>query len=592
MSNSSFKRDLFEIENARNLTRDELVATFVPTQSFWRLLSAKNQIILGARGSGKTAVAKMLAHDHLSRLQHSRAQSAIASMSFLGVYLPTSVEWVGSLKNKPWQTEAEAEEFFQWRLNISACLAFLTTLRSCLDTYIEDLGKRARNEQAIAEALSASWLPDRETCATVRSLQHSIEDVEHAKQQQLARLRAVGNLRVGDEPAGLSFETTLFGPLRRGIRLVERVLNIPAETTWLLCLDEAEFLAESHHRILNTYLRSDSGNLKFKITTMPYKHYTTQTNTGVPVDVGHDFEYVYIDQDPVLPSGRAENAFAKKLFRKRADSSGNRYRNVTLQKLVGDSQLLGRKYAEWGPESSEMGLLREFGTRETVERAERLASAPRAFRDQVARKVHGALLLKKALVARKGREELEVYSGDAMFVRCSDGNPRRFIRLCNSLLLESQDSGALRDVPRRTQARLLGSFGGSVLYRVQSEPECGPELYAVILAVGNYMHEEFASHLVSTDQVSSIVVDAEANPDLWRLVKHAVGLGLLFPNVSLSGGDEMPPSGGTFHLAYALAPFFQILPRRGTARRLALILAKRPDDGQLPLFGSREGERR
>src|SRR5215213_6270899 len=134
------RRDLFEIENARNLTRDELVATFIPTQSFWRLLSAKNHIVLGSRGSGKTALAKMISHDHLTRLQDQRAQNAIGAQPLVGIYVPTKLEWVGGLRNKPWQNEREKEEFFQWRLNLSTCLAFLVTLRNCLDTYIGDIG--------------------------------------------------------------------------------------------------------------------------------------------------------------------------------------------------------------------------------------------------------------------------------------------------------------------------------------------------------------------------------------------------------------------------------------------------------------------
>src|ERR1700741_4868441 len=96
-SKPKFRRDLFEIENASNLTRDELVETFVPTQAFWRLLSAKNHIVLGARGSGKTALAKMLSHDHLSRFKNERSQGIIASKNFIGIYIPTRLEWVGGL---------------------------------------------------------------------------------------------------------------------------------------------------------------------------------------------------------------------------------------------------------------------------------------------------------------------------------------------------------------------------------------------------------------------------------------------------------------------------------------------------------------
>ena len=55
----------FEIENARNMSRSEVVSTFVPTDNFYGLLNAKHHVVIGSRGSGKTAIAKMLSHDYL-----------------------------------------------------------------------------------------------------------------------------------------------------------------------------------------------------------------------------------------------------------------------------------------------------------------------------------------------------------------------------------------------------------------------------------------------------------------------------------------------------------------------------------------------
>src|SRR5947207_284351 len=114
------RRNLFEVDNARNLSKHELVETFIPTQSFWRLLSAKHNVLLGARGQGKTAVAKMLSHDHFVLLADTRgeprAESAVRNQEFIGIYLPTRLEWVGGLKNKPWLDERQREELFQWRL--------------------------------------------------------------------------------------------------------------------------------------------------------------------------------------------------------------------------------------------------------------------------------------------------------------------------------------------------------------------------------------------------------------------------------------------------------------------------------------------
>jgi len=66
----------------------KIATTFLPTKSFWRLLSAKNHVILGARGSGKTAIARMLALPQLSRFKDSRAKRIVRSKAFIGVYVP------------------------------------------------------------------------------------------------------------------------------------------------------------------------------------------------------------------------------------------------------------------------------------------------------------------------------------------------------------------------------------------------------------------------------------------------------------------------------------------------------------------------
>jgi hypothetical protein len=572
------RKDLFEVDNARNLTRDELIATFVPTQSFWRLLSAKHHIALGSRGSGKTALAKMLSHDHLSKFRDIRAQQIIKAKSFIGIYVPTKLEWVGGLKNKPWQTEREAEEFFQWRLNVATCASFLVTLRSCLDTYVQDKGMRARLERETVKDITSSWSNGGADCETLRSLQNYLEDVEHEKQFQLASKRSLGPYYREEVPAGIEFGTELFMPLRRGISLSTRHIGFLEDCTWLLCLDEAEFLEPMHHRILNSHMRAHSGNLFFKITTTPYSHHTLKTNTNVSLDVHHDFEYVYIDQDPIMASGGEEgHNFAGELFNKRAGISGNKYRGTTLINLLGDSTLLDAKTSDWGPRSIQMKLLRKHSNVTTINRAAKLINDRTAFKDQIARKMHSALLLREAVSELRGRKELELYAGGPMAVRCADGNPRRLIRIFNSFILTAKwkherGKTTVQCIPPNVQTRILKAFSATTLVRVQSEPEIGPDLYQFLQMLGNYMHDALHNKPLTTDQVSSIQVDKNISPLYWKLVKSAVGLGLLFPNINTNNPDEMPDREGTFHLAYVLAPHFDILPRRGKARRLESIL--------------------
>lgn len=586
-----FKRDLFEIENARNLTRDELVSTFVPTKSFWRLLSAKNHIVLGSRGSGKTALAKMLSHNHLSNLNHPRAISAIKSKAFIGIYLPTSVEWVGSLKNKPWQSEEEAELFFQWRLNLSSCLALLLTLKSCLDTYIINKAERAEKEEEIASSFSTMWSEGRETFNTIRKLHGFLENVEHSKQLQLTRYRVCGKLPDNEMPVGIYFETPLFSPLKRAISIVNEKLKFPHDTAWTLCLDEAEFLSEMHHRIINSHMRIDSGNLVFKLTTMPYFHHTLDTNTGSPLSEGHDFEYVYIDRDPILLEstgrGSEHNKFARTLFNKRMEISVTKYkaRGISLEDLLGRSILTDQKRQIWKTGSNMHILLEKHGNKKLLERAKNLNSSSSKFGDEIGRKISGALLLKEEVSNQKGRQELKIYSGTSTILRCGDANPRRLIRIFNNLLFKSRwkyDKKnikiGVKPLTQKEQNRVITEFSASSLNRIQSETECGPDLHKLLISIGEYMNKKLHDYLIGSDQISSIKIDNKISKKNWKLIQRAVSLGMLYPNVSANNPDQMPIRCGVFHLAYVLSPRFRILPRRGRSAKLDTILMNKDQD--------------
>src|SRR5690606_34910366 len=97
----NFQKTPFESANARDHIPEILATQFVWTHSFERLLTPKNHIVLGARGSGKTALVKMLSHEYLSKHKDSKAREIIAGKKFIGTYVPMRLDWVGGLKNKP-----------------------------------------------------------------------------------------------------------------------------------------------------------------------------------------------------------------------------------------------------------------------------------------------------------------------------------------------------------------------------------------------------------------------------------------------------------------------------------------------------------
>jgi hypothetical protein len=463
-------------------------------------------------------------------------------------------------------------------------------LESCISTYCGDKGDQARAEGELASQLGNSWA-DTPEVETLDELRRRLEDIDYSKHLLIARSRAAGDPHPSGTGPGPAFDSDLFIPLRRGITLASRVFKLKPNCTWLICLDEAEFLEELHHRIINSLMRAHSGNIFFKITTMPYCHYTLATNTSVSLTQGEDFEYVYIDFDPVL-FAKAESekspigtAFARKLFQRRAEVSGtptpkpsDGAPTLSIDYFLGASALLDDKDADWTLDSRMMQLLTKFGSPATKARAEELLGQPN-FKPTISRKIHGALLLRECYEALKGRGELAIYSGATMAVRCGDANPRRLIRIFNALLLEAQrsieqDHSWLPRLSQKAQTRVLRKLSSSYLERVQSEPEVGKELYDFLTEIGTYMRNAFHEKPLTTDYVTSVSIEKNVTDKEWTLIKRGVQLGLLFPNIGPQQRGELPNREGTFHLAFILAPHFFLLPRRGHSRSLATIVGQ------------------
>ncbi|MBU6392517.1 MAG: hypothetical protein KGQ83_09795, partial [Planctomycetes bacterium] len=316
----------------------------------------------------------------------------------------------------------------------------------------------------------------------------------------------------------------------------------------------------------------------------PYFHHITETNTSVPLSVGHDFEYIYIDKDHVqieadnMTTEDDENRrieFAIELFKKRAQISGGIYKETNLVELLGHSILLDHKReSDWSPDSENMKLLKKYCDETTIKRAEKLLITPERFMNEIGRKIYGALLLRNAVETQRGAEILDVYSGFTMAVRCADSNPRRLIRIFNRFILHSKLSKNMKTflpLEPKKQTNLLKGFSTITLNRVHSEPVVGSDLLTFLETIGNFMKNCFYNEPLSTDQTYSIKVDKNTSEKDWKIIKHAVGIGLLYPNVSVNNPDQIPEIEGIFRLAYVLAPHFDLLPRRGKCRNLTAI---------------------
>lgn len=565
--NISARSGIFEHSNARYLSSAQLASEFIWTHSFDRLLSNKNNIVLGSRGSGKTALVKMLSHEYLSKFDGDKARDIIANNAFVGTYIPLKIEWVKNLE--------EDNDHFIWSLNLSSCSRLISTIRSLTKTNIPDEIERVFCERQIAKGISEKWFS--KSLTKLSDIELELEDVEFRKHLSLNK-RKLG-IRLSDEEVsvGMSFSLPLFEPFIQAVKITTRILSLSDSTTWIVCIDEAEFLTAEQHVILNSQMRSYK-ELVFKITTMPFKHHSLDTNSKVPLNIGHDFEYLYVD-NLGLESFSSEKKkrelynFAESLLKNRLRSAGYD-EPVTLSDIFGESELLDNPKEVIGRERF-ISLAEQNFDQRTNKRINNylLKDDSNLLNASIINKTSGLLLLREQYKAFRGNTSPSIYSGASLVAKCSDGNPRRLLRLYNFLLSDKLKSGqkGLLNITRNEQGRRLREYSAIELENINIEKN-GAQAFDIISAIGRYIKEQTHNHRISTENISSIVFD-HVDDDIWEHVKSAVDLGLLYPDLTnKADGHRMPIKSGVYCLAFCLAPHFFIMPRKGQTVSLRKIL--------------------
>lgn len=580
-----------EIENARNLTMQQLAGTFIPTDHFRRLLSRKHHILLGARGQGKTALFRMLSFSGLSRLSQTDVaiKEIVDSKRFIGIYLPTKLEWVQSLSLQSGAQGLSPEDAFRWKLNLSSCLAFLRTAKACFDYYIADRQDALVKERELCKKLVSAWKLGKD-CGSLDGVRQMLKSIGYEWQVDVAsKMMEHGegcDVRCKDcEKAFRVFSAGSFVPLRRGMELAGEILRFPEETAWLLCIDEAEYMTETHQRLVNSYMRAAPGNLFLKIATMPFSHYSLETiHEGVPLVPAHDFEYLHMNDGLVgsekdVVCGREEDdtlsddelTFGDLLLQKvvRQYYSSRVVTDCTLYSMFGKSKLLdGAEDADWSVASKNMSLLRRYANQKLIERAEKLCAegSRTKFMNEVGRKVRGAMLLRAEKDRCKGNRRPDVFSGARMIVKCADGNPRLLIRILNNIFAEDKSGEGLRSVPPRKQDRVLFSLAKNSLNQIRSFQNVGPRLFDIVCKIGKVFRDELYLKPLSSDQILSVTIREPLDEESEKkvLIQTAIKYGVLKPNDTrkIDFGAESVLA-GEYHLSYAFCPYFRILPRKG-----------------------------
>jgi len=591
----------FENDNAKYLNPEEIARTFVPLEVYWTLFSEKNHVVLGTRGSGKTAIGRMLSHDHLRFLDHPAARQIVSEKRFIGCYAPARLNWVTGLRSQTLTAGGQERAYFNLRFNFVVSQAFLKALGSLL--YTVGPKERAEIEYNLVNRILNIWCPAQvpeSKIFTLRDLAARLSEVDFRLQRltSSALYGATQSAIPFDQEIAASFGTEICAPVFVLRDAAMEAFGLPSAAKFIITIDEMEFLNKEHHRILNGLLRADTPGFVFKFITAPYCHYTLDTETNAPLIEGNDFEYVHMDHkrnvdrnipDIDLTGIDRRHHFPVALFLKRARASGLDLRKDSLAALLGPSEVLdpisfkaesttdfARRFIRHANDSTQARILKQLNTSRRPRRAEAKTDGRTQLSNELFRKMKPAVIMRELVRDAFGAKKGTAFSGMAMVLACTDSNPRLLIRTFKMMFPDLEAVLRRNDVPVQAsrQNEVLETISQRFWDTIYAVPDYGPKLADMISRIGEYFERRLHTDPIGTDIPGSILIDPD-DKEFNQLIHQAVAWGFMYPHFKDEHRAALPGVGGEFRLAYTLAPRFKILPRRGRVVPLGAVFPQR-----------------
>lgn len=534
----------FELPSAKNLSVDRAVEVFVPTELFWELLhSDSNDVLFGTRGSGKTMLLRMMSVQHLLQFSKTNAQARTALFADhrFAVFVPLGVDWCVAYQGHNTPSD---DRLFVSGMNLVACDVLVGAVDALFRGFVLGLRDYDGEERGICRLLAELWfrkpVPSAQSFLALRrhlvNHQAVLADMWRKLEPPTDRVEA---------RMGYSFRSNaLFAPVVNAVKLINRHLNLPDRTRWLLCLDELEDLKPDQMRAVATALRAHHEELVFKITTLPYTLDSVDTDFSESSSAVEfrDYNVRRLQNDPHQP---AYKKLVAEMLRKRMGKA------VVdgLPKLVfGESTLAERAEAT-------DAKFRE--TRQTISRSDALQ------RSDSARKKIPVAAIRSLRRAAEGNSRSIAYSGWSTVVALSDGNPGMFVRLMNELNVGPHTETVSPELQHRVATELANTWHewSQALYTD------GGVLHSLIAQVGEQLRDRLHGRKDKDEdvqeEVNRVVFDLstlnQPNAEAFRAgARHGLLVG-----EAAGSSIRYPLAQGVWRLSYALAPKFWLLTRRG-----------------------------
>ena len=466
----------FSDNQARNFSDDKVSSEFFPVSSFWSLFNDQHEIIIGSRGSGKTFLLKMMRYSMLKRIEDEAAKKIVSDKNFIALYVPMHLEFIQSVV-KPEMPLASKIASFQIAFNCILAQSLLKEIGSVLEEFSSH--EQAVNTIRISKYLNKTWFND----ATSENL-----DFYSLSRRVNSVFYSFDDSSLDPQSIPIAFRKQMCASLLSVKNEVERILGLSNEPTWIICIDEAEFLDADIQKYINGIFRADSNKIAIKMATLPYMHTTLETtNPAVQVTNGNDFSYKVIDMsfdDPDFIS------LTNKLCVHRIKSRINPDIEITsLEDFLGkqgNDDLIDYYKLEKGKDNTSYEQIYSDILLNLSDTRRRNSPSYPNPRKTIYDKYAPILFVREMYkMAQKGNYKSSWYAGSNNVRKLSQGNPRTFIKIMYDLF---EMSRTRINFSTKTQHEVLYEFARAACHATEALGPDGPIIYKNLEAISQYIH--------------------------------------------------------------------------------------------------------
>lgn len=467
----------FSDSQSRNFSDDKIISEFLPISLFWTLFNDQHEVLLGSRGCGKTFLLKMMRYSMIKTVEDCRAKELVKRKEFIALYVPMHLEFVSPLNGV--DSEGKRIILFQVLFNCLLANSIMVELDALLEEE-EDVIERAQKRVDLVKKLDEMWFGESssEICA-FDDLREKIDKIYYK----------IDWHNFNEILIPVVFRRQICSTLLSVKNSISHILNLKKEPTWIICIDEAEFLNKSCQKCINNIFRSDSNRIALKVATLPFYHKTLETlEKGISVSDGNDFSYKIVDMD------YKSNDFIEltdKLCRHRIKSRFDKNSTCdTLENFVGKignddyidyyKEIVGSDKASY--DIVIKNIIENFGD-EKKESVTKYSNLRKTVYDKYAPIF---FLREVRKISNKGNNKPGWYAGAKTIRKVSQGNPRMFIQIMCNLFDKAKET----KLTSKAQHDVIYKFARDICESTKALQNYGPEAYKYLNAISEKVNKK------------------------------------------------------------------------------------------------------